>query len=422
MKIRYLTKMLCLALVCVMSVSLFPFRANAAPIYVPDFIRHQVDRKSVIRVAEVDIRGIKFIGKIRNPELTQSILDDFIREAMDYYKLDEAGINKLNQQIMKMLEVTGFSQKDMAAIKNNFISLASLAAGGAAGAGITAAQTLYNLIKGNYAGAATGLPGVDWASGGCMIAEEWTKNQKKFNQISDGLEATRKLRNFYGYIDDLIRKWCDENRKSNVILFYDVKAPKQTFRVNGVECTEEWTLNMVLNFKEKVNSNDKVQGGHLEGVYTGDYAITITYDLSNLADKLSDLILSRQWPMISMFVDDNKSFNITAKLPDPGKLKGTRTLKGTATAKIANDIGMITPSQSSDVTDGMGSPTLVTLLYDPKDENHPNLDFDFTISMEKEGLKITHLDDGSVYTMPWDFSKRGDNAKDGWNLNVTPRK
>ncbi|MCL2665548.1 MAG: hypothetical protein FWE82_08045, partial [Defluviitaleaceae bacterium] len=210
MKGFYLTKIFCFALVFIMTASLLPFNASAASQF-PIYVRNMVDIKSRERQIEITISGMKFTGRMWNSALTQDKIDEIIFEVMEHMRIDGNDIIKYDQQIKKMLEIMGFSQKDFEQIVGNILTVAGLALGGKAGDVVTGAQILYDIICGKpgdaeksvieeagkkieekAGGGALGKT-KGWYGGGEMLAKEWVKSQVKFNQMRAGLDATREM-------------------------------------------------------------------------------------------------------------------------------------------------------------------------------------------------------------------------------------
>jgi len=310
MKKGYLTKVICFVLVCVMLVPLFSFEAGA---FMKGFNVKRAD-KFRERQVEITIDDMKFMGTLSNSALTEKEFEKIVRELMKDLGMEEGDFAKLNGQMEKMLENMGFSKADMDKIISNIFDVAGGALGGFGGAigtvadVLTALQSLWEIINGKYGDAATtvgeaiatksgdvatdsskGGKGYGWAKAGKVFADEWTKDQKKYREMRDGLEATRKLNSFYNLLDSRIEQFCDKNRDKNVLKCLDAKAAPKTFTLYGTEYTETWKLNMNLKYKKKLTANPNINDGIYAGVYEGDFNIDIEYDVGQLPHHIREM-------------------------------------------------------------------------------------------------------------------------------------
>ncbi|MDR0491841.1 MAG: hypothetical protein LBH28_11425 [Oscillospiraceae bacterium] len=481
MKRHYLTKILCLVLVFVMSASLFLSGASAAPGAIPDYIKKYADRFLGERPAQITINGMTFTGKLRNSTLTQEEIDKVILEVMKRKGIDGDDIIKYTKQIEKMLENMGFSQKDMDQIIKNIVTVAGLALGGtAAGSIIKAIKDLYDIITSdNVAGAVadkagkkiqgkiTGqIPGSKvygkgkgWAAGANMLANEWMKSQKKYAQMRDGLEATRQLRNLYSAIEIAVWDFMQENKKWNTLSFdsYDylgnpINPQRKIFTLFGVECVEEWRLFMRLYYKGKYDPNPNVQDSAYDGEYEGEYTIEIGYDLSKLADMLPDLLQTPEWQnsfdsnalIWQMLWSFDETFTTRYSLSERGTWRVSRKIKGAATARIRYDSGTIAPSQQSDEKDVdiSGAKVLrqghTESIFDDWDvvfvldesgfhgaeggTEGAGMEFVFTANEDRIYIFPNGAGIGGL-AIPWGANiwKRGDNAEKNGILKLMPR-
>ena len=474
MKNRCLTKILCLALVFVLSASLLPMTANAAytaaQLETLNKVLSVVTKQSRERTVELTINDMKFTGRLYNTALTDTNVMDFVEEVMkmDDLKLTFDGIDKKYKQVDKMIEVMGFSEADMKRIRDNVITIVGAVLSGWGGVPdkigdvITVLQGVYQLITkepeeaakgsgwalvgkgGDYVSdTSMGGKGVAWGQAAMVMADEWVRSQAKYGQMRDGLEAGRILQRLYSRVDTKIRNFCYENMDKNVIHFDEAVAKKKTFTLFGAQCTETWTLDMELKYKSKADTNPNHQGGYLDGNYEGSYFIWIEYDLGNLAAILPDLVQTREWKetrnaaTVHLGIYEDTIFqSLSYTLTDPGAWIVSRKLSGNATARYLNDNATITPAQTEDKkVDDVKNPVIrASGLYTQTFPDIPAKQgyYDLKIVANGDALYVyvgNRDGDGKFqenvpWTIPWgdNFWKRGDNVKQSWTLKIFPRK
>ena len=465
MKKRHFTKILCLALALMMSVSMLPFTANAAPTTeIASRILREATRKYSERTVELTINEMKFTGRLYNTALSDNLtnlLDDFVKETMKEMDLDFDKIDNLYKQIDKMLENMGFSKADMDRVIGNIFDVAGgalgiLPGGGLPGDILTVVQGIMQIVQGKpeeagkTSGEGLGTKAADKLVGdkpgkglglykaASVIADEWTKDQKKYREMREGLDATRTLADFYSRVGNKVRDYIEKNKDKNVIYFDEAAAPKKTFILFGAQCTEIWTLDMGLKYKGRANSNPNVKDGAYEGNYEGNYTITIEYDLGAFAEKLPDLVQTPEWRgqgglYSTLWKLWEGAADLKYSLSESGSRNASRTLKGQATARILHENGIITPNQTSDEKNADSFNSTVTVLGDVKNGGDTlagaKVDFDMVITADDDGFKIKYARGTETDKLPQakapqseNFWKRGDEAKQGWKLTVLPRK
>lgn len=236
-----------------------------------------------------------------------------------------------------------------------------------------------------------------------------------------GMEAYRQIAQFYYRLNNLI----DYELKKNLVVQFDkAKASKKFTILFEEQFTETWTLDMKLFMVESETL------GNVDGTYEGQYTIEIDYDLDGLAD-----VIMKVW---------EDSFNseplrdATATLTNPGMAVASRTLEGKAEAYIhrrSTSNCTIHPNQSSDkkAVNVFGISIHVYTVTTGDIENR-----DIEYFGNEEGLSFHHRNfesvttDGYVHTLPdytespdslksyGDMYQRGDKAKDGWKIRITP--
>jgi len=447
-----------------MSVSLLPNSTVAASEHIPSFVREWVKIASRKQV-EVTINDMKFTGMLWNFNLTDNVYDTIILEAMTAMGITGNDILKYERQTKEMLELMGYLKGDINRLFGDLITLAGLVVTGKAGAVVSGIDALYNIINSNFGyAAASGAGGVgsaagsgsnpsaggkaagkvstglNWVMGGLKVHQRWQRDSKKFGQMADGLNATRQLNDLYNLTQSKLAAWCDRNAQHNAIYFDGTQPRKKTFMLYGVECTETWRFNMSLDYKRKANPHPNIQDGFLEGVYEGEYTITIEYDLSKFAEKLPELMRMPGWidsysNMPGWERAMQPGINNIA-LSNPGTSSGKRTLAGKATARIQYDNGTVQPTQNSDKKDSVPN---ITLSTTHTGSNGGRYDIDFVIYANEDGIfqdiakwrltesagNFTDFPTGGLALVkhPWegDVWKRGDNAGKGWTLRLLNR-
>ena len=294
MKKGYGAKFLCFMLALIMAIPLFSFNAAAIPgSGMPRFNRPRAEKYRK-QVAEVTINDMKFTGTLYNTDLTEEEFEKIIRQAMKDLNMDEAEFIDLNKKVDKMLENMNLSEADMKRIRDNIFDIAGAVPG--VGTAASVIQILVQLIEGDTSAASKSLletlggPAVSMGKAGKTIANEWTRDQKKYREMREGLEATRRLNNFYARIDYLIQDFCDKNCKKNVLEVNSTGATaKKPFTLYGSQDSETWTLSMTLRYKRKLTSNPHIGDGHFAGIYEGDFTIDIEYGVGQLPHRIREM-------------------------------------------------------------------------------------------------------------------------------------
>ena len=478
MRKGYLTKSLCLALILVMSISMFPLNVSAAApntYSVPQFVLANAKSLMNGRPARLTISDMTFNGKLHNTELNEDEIKKVAEQVMREQGMSDQKLNILQNQIAQMNEAIGFSDADKKQVMDNILTTinAALSAIGGDAAGLIGdvlgiLQGAYQLLEGEANEAiygsveaidtkmadkvTNGVVGqaISYAKGGVMLAEEWQRTQKRYAAMRDGLQAVREMKKFFDALEGGLNKFVEQNKKWNYLSFEALTDSsgipidqERPFMIYGVQCVEKWTVFMRLNYKAPYSSDLNLIGGHYDGEYEGTYIITIVYDLSNLMYMLPELIRKSEWQIpyvgtpktqteflqkfLKSFVDDDYPGNQKWTLPDSGEWILRRQIKGTATARIKHGYEEIYPAQENDETKYAVPPVAIKMTgrTDGGKGAFWGDDAGFRISVDKEGFYFD-LDEDSpkVFTVPFgeNIWTRAENAKWNWKLETKLRK
>jgi hypothetical protein len=365
------------------------------------------------RQVELTINDMKFTGKLRNSVLTPEAIVDIVWQAMADMGLNENDLVELDRRIDKMLDNTKLSDADK---KNLLTAIMDMAGAAIPSTSIAASLTakaasllsaLISMLNNDDTGYALGvggtLPGkvstgVSWGGAGWRILNEWKKDQQKWKEMADGLDAIRILQHLFRRIDRLIEDFVNNNIDKNVLEFKGAKDGPRYFTLYNAPCDEKWELVMTLNYKGKSTSTPNVNGGHFAGRYEGDFDIYIEYDIGMLPFHLGDMADVGQ--RFTQHVEPALGpFNID--VIEGSKAK--RTISGMAEAFVrVNDIGKIDFNKKEDWK-------RATVVADFFSERH-YLDATYTssfiieFSLEDEIISLTQYDTTATLTAP-DFYK-----------------
>ena len=477
---KRLNKTISLALVIVLMLTLLTQTASAAnlPLLFDKSRVHRLDSF----VATLQIGDMTFTGRFDNQELTDAKLEELVQKVLKDMGLDNAEFDKkvLIVDLMKSYDTITPAQAHE--IYDRWLTILGAVPGagqaiGTISTAVGAVQTVMQLCQGRFgAGAATGvtegakaggalfLDAVEASSKGLIdkgvdttgsvvgkygmygisvlqgviafgqgIYETWDEATRRTKARIAGYEAYRLIENFYSKLDSEIDSYYKDNKPVYAIVFENAKCEKP-FTLYGVPCTETWTLNLTL-FLEKAQPW-LVDQFRINGEYGGDYVIDIEYDWGALVSFLPDLMRTSEWKInqtnfleatLALFVEDDYPGNQKWTFPDPGSWVVKRTLEG-KTKAIIEQYGKqtITPTQDSDQKSFSAPPVVVKMTgrVDGETGYFYGDGAEFCISADKDGfiLGLDAVEMPKVYTVPFgdDVWKRGDNAKQGWILTLTP--
>ena len=263
---------------------------------------------------------------------------------------------------------------------------------------------------------------------------------------ASGLEANRKLNDFYRRVNNEVEKLYKDNAGFNTVKFENATARKPV-TVFGAQCTEVWTLNMTLG-----QTSTLFAKGSMDGWYEGDYTIDIEYDLGALAAKLPELMQTSEWQRgaqgshseySGVWGSLNTNFNPNFSLTNPGLFKVNRKLEGFAKADMAiisKGRSTIQPEQDSDKKNVNLSDTIVNVKAPAKTVPDYTYDIDLHISADENAFTVqfgrfeihsqgaTETYKGGAAWMgkiPWGDEieylwQRGNNAGKGWKISLSP--
>lgn len=394
MKKQTVTKFLCFALVLVMTLPLFSSPAGA---YISQEIALSRAMKYCERKVELTINDMKFTGKLHNSALTTEKFMDLVREAMTDMDLDESDLAELNRRIDKMLDNAKLSDADKLNLITAIIDMGGAAIPGIGGSAASLLSVIISILQDDAVGTGLGaggmLPGkvgkgASFAGAGWRILNEWKKDQKKWKEMSDGLEAVRIMQYLYKRIDRLIEDFVKNNMDKNVLEFKGVKAGPKPFTLYGAPCEETWELIMTLNYKRQLTPKD----GHFEGIYGGDFSIYIEYDVGNLPFFIRDMAdVGQRFTQLVEPALGQFSIDVT----DGSKAK--RTLSGTAEAFVRiNADGKVDFNKEKDEKRG----TVVADFFSDKDMGRgANMTTSFTLEFALGDEDITLSMDSRTATL-----------------------
>ena len=164
-----------------------------------------------------------------------------------------------------------------------------------------------------------------------MCADEWMRDQKKWQDRSDSMIAKRLLNLFYEKLEDAVRDYMNKHKDAYAIRFNSAMCFKN-FPMYGTENIEGWTLDMTL-FMEEGDPR------YVSGIYTGDFRIKIDYDLSVLHENLKTAVwymdgLRENYSSVEKLYSSKIFQHPTTTVNSPGTSNVTRELTGRASAVV----------------------------------------------------------------------------------------
>ena len=280
--------------------------------------------------------------------------------------------------------------------------------------------------------------------------DRWQSYDQADPDYQLGMDAFKRREEFYKRLNEKLENALKDGdgKYYYAIVFRDAKDTKP-FTLFGAQCTETWTLNMVLKLNavgEHTSAWNPLAPGNSAAEFKGNYTIEIEYDLSNFQSSLHSNI----WNMGEIgkslsALTANGPWNLANHDFSEGTCNVKRTLAGYATAQVeiyreGDGRYSIVPIQNRDVKDvsfsGIDAHFLwkMSMSY-PGVSVKTDLFWDMELKADENGLKAdfnnghgttTNTLQGSVpfsespFTVntPWEGTiwDRGDEAKDGWKL------
>ena len=420
------------------------------------FDKTRVHRLDDYRV-ELAIGDMKFQGMFTNAELTDEKLEELVRKVLDEMGLDEADFDLLNDLVNAMNEHNSISPERLKKIFDRWFDM--LGAVPYLGQATTLVQVIMQLGEGDYVGPAqsaaeeagsqfleglgeslddTGKYGKHagkvWGIGKALkaVIEGMMESDAGERAIDRalGLQAYQLLNDFYGKLNKEVDKHFKDNA-ANFMVKFDKATAEGSFALFGTQNTEQWTLDMTLFQTESYSRLD------IDGVYEGQYAIEIAYDLAGFQGGLNGVVQTPEWKDTYAFPEWVRNFGpFHTDVTSSGSCDVKRTLSGYATATLYRKGGTpsIKPSQDRD----------------EKDANIAGIVFQASAADKGYGIEIEWLvcADGDAFTntsgkaslispdyvydgppgehvnkIAWDKGiwGRGDNADRNWVISLKPK-
>jgi len=398
--IKYITIVSTLIMLCVV---VLPVPAYARP--------KTFNRNNVVRLESMDallrINDMTFKGKLVSNKMTDAELDALIQETLDEMGMTDAEFDDLNRQIF---------ERDMTSEIDAFCTVLGLGIGNSS----DALEVLWRLHQGDNAGAYAHFKEIlihNLTLPGKMskMYKDW-ENVLKWYQ--ENARTSGRIRDFYRKLNNKI---ADKFKDRNWTLEFIGATAKKPFTFGKEQCTEYWTLNMVLI------KNGTGQNYDAAGEYKGNYTIEIEYDLDNMVKQF----VAEQDLWQQLYTTEYTTGH-TRQVSD-GVHSAERTLTGEASALInPYSTSTVTPYQFVDgktvnVSDIGFSVSYTTpagamgwnLYYSADEDNILGLTSDYWCTVPEMGIP-----DQASFTNPWeaygDIWKRGDNSGSSkWNLTLT---